>query len=135
MDESTINYLGDVLSVGSLAAAPDESMFTLALFQCVEITAAWIEVFKGLHLKRAACSVYSWHTCGLSRGHDGGRHWLVRMEWCPAGWLVCLPLLISPCTIKSRSSLLAPTHQGGPGKGAVKWLWCAVVWRYSCSVF
>ena len=54
----------------------------------------------------------------------GGEHWLVRMEWRrrPAGWSVCLPLLILPCTIKSRSSLLAPAHPGGPGKQAVKWL-------------
>jgi len=37
---------------------------------------------------------------------------------------VCLPLLISPCTIKSRSSLLAPGLPGGPGKRAIKWLWC-----------
>jgi len=37
---------------------------------------------------------------------------------------VCLPLLISPCTIKSRSSLLATAHPGGPGKRAVKRLWC-----------
>ena len=29
-----------------------------------------------------------------------------------------------PCTIKSRSSLLAPAHPGGPGKRAVKRLWC-----------
>ena len=29
---------------------------------------------------------------------------------------MCLPLLIFPCTIKSRSSLLAPAHLGGPGK-------------------
>jgi len=42
----------------------------------------------------------------------GGGHWLVRMEWHPAGWSVCLPLLIFPCTIKSRSSLLAPAHPG-----------------------
>jgi len=41
------------------------------------------------------------------------------MEWRPAGWSVCLPLLMFPCTIKSRSSLLAPAHQGGPGKRAV----------------
>ena len=41
-------------------------------------------------------------------GDDGGWHWLVRMEWRPAGWSVYLPLLILPCTIKSRSSLLAP---------------------------
>ena len=46
------------------------------------------------------------------------------MELHPAGWLVCLPLLIFPCTIKYRSSLLAPAHLGGPGKRAVKWLWC-----------
>ena len=45
------------------------------------------------------------------------------MEWCPAGWSLCLRLLISPCTIKSRSSLLAPAHRGGPGKRAVKRLW------------
>jgi len=54
----------------------------------------------------------------------GGGHWLVRMEWRPAGWSVCLLLLIFPCTIKSRSSLLAPAHPGGPGKMAVKRLWC-----------
>ena len=39
----------------------------------------------------------------------------------------CLPLLIFPCTIKSRSSLLAPPHLGGPGKRAVKRLWCGVL--------
>ena len=37
---------------------------------------------------------------------------------------MCLPLLIFPCTIKSRSSLLAPAQLGGPGKRAVKQLWC-----------
>jgi len=52
-------------------------------------------------------------------GCGGGGHWLVRMEWYPAGWSVCLPLLISRCTIKSRSSLLAPADPGGPGKRAV----------------
>ena len=57
----------------------------------------------------------------------GGGHWLVRMERHPAGWSVCLPLLIFPCTIKSRSSLLAPAHPGSPGKRAVKWLWCGMV--------
>jgi len=53
-----------------------------------------------------------------------GGHWLVQMEWRPAGWWVCLPLLIYPCTIKCRSSLLAPAHPGGPGKMAIKRLWC-----------
>ena len=50
-------------------------------------------------------------------GDGGGGHWLVRMEWHPAGLSVCLLLLIFPCTIKSRSFLLAPAHPGGPGKG------------------
>jgi len=43
---------------------------------------------------------------------------------------MCLPVLIFPCTIKSRSSLLALAHPGGPGKRAVKWLCvsaCAVI--------
>jgi len=56
-------------------------------------------------------------------GNGGGGHCLVRMEWRPAGWSVCLPLLIFPCTIKFRSSLLAPAYPGGPGKRAVKQLW------------
>jgi len=55
-------------------------------------------------------------------GDGGGGHWLVRMEWHPAGWSVCLPLLIFPCTIKSGSSLLTPAYLGGPRERAVKWL-------------
>ena len=51
-------------------------------------------------------------------GDGGSGHWLVRMEWRTAWWSVCLPLLILPCTIKSRSFLLAPAHPGGPGKKA-----------------
>ena len=45
--------------------------------------------------------------CG---GDGGGGQWLVWMEWHPAGLSVSLPLLILPCNIKSRSSLLAPAH-------------------------
>ena len=64
----------------------------------------------------------------VKMGDGGGGHWLVRMKWCPAGWSVCLPLLIFPCTIKSRSSLLAPAHPGGHGKRAIKrlWRWCGM---------
>jgi len=59
-------------------------------------------------------------------GDGGGGYWLVRMEWRPAGRSVFLSLLIFPCTIKSRSSLLAPAHLGGPGKRAIRRLWCVV---------
>ena len=45
---------------------------------------------------------------------------LVWMEWRPAGWSVCLPLLIFPFTVKSKSSVLALAHPIGPGKRAVK---------------
>jgi len=53
-------------------------------------------------------------------GDGRRRSCLVRMEWRPSGWSVCLPLLIFPCSIKSRSFLLPPAHPGGPGKRAVK---------------
>jgi len=56
------------------------------------------------------------HLACKEMGDGGVGHWLVRTEWRPAGWSVCLPLLIFPCTIKSRSSLLAPAHPDGPGK-------------------
>ena len=69
----------------------------------------------------------------VKNGDGGGGHWLVKMEWRTAGWSVCLPLLIFPCTIKSRSSLLAPAHPGAPGKRAVKRLWCGVVVVYKQS--
>jgi len=32
-------------------------------------------------------------------GDGGGGHCLVRMKWHPAGWSVCLTLLIFLCTI------------------------------------
>ena len=37
-------------------------------------------------------------------------------------------MLVFPCTIKSRSSLLVPAHPGGPEKRAVKrlYVWCGV---------
>jgi len=67
-------------------------------------------------------------------GHGGGGHWLVRMEWHPAGCSVCLPLLIFPCTTKSRSSLLAPADLDGPGKRAVNQFWWWLACRSECAV-
>ena len=45
---------------------------------------------------------------------------------------MCPPLLIFPCTIKSRSSLLVPAHPGGPGKRAVKRMCVCVCVRVMC---
>ena len=57
-------------------------------------------------------------------GEDGGGgHWLVRMEWRLAGWSVCLPLLIFPCTIKSKVLLWHRLTRVVP-EMAVKRLWC-----------
>jgi len=67
-----------------------------------------------------------WTRICKKMGDGGGGHWLLRMEWHPAGWSVCLPLLIFPYTIKSRSSLLAQAHRDGPGKRAVKRLCCGI---------
>ena len=69
-------------------------------------------------------------------GDGGGRHWLVQMEWRPVGWSVYLPLLIFPCTIKCRSSLLAPAHPCSPGKRAVKrlWWWWLYMINFSCFI-
>jgi len=69
--------------------------------------------------------------------------WLVQLEWRRAGWSVWLPLLIFPCTIKSRSSLLAPAHPGGHRKRAVKRMQCikycnAFIFKYClwyCNTF
>jgi len=54
------------------------------------------------------------------------------MEWRPADGR-CLPLLIFPCTIKSRSSLLATAHPGSPIKKAVKRL-CVCVCVFIDSI-
>jgi len=64
------------------------------------------------------------HPAGKKWGDGGGGHCLVQVKWCSAGWSVCLVLLIFPCTIKSRGSLLAPAHPGGPGRKTV----VVVVW-------
>jgi len=60
-------------------------------------------------------------TCQLGGGGGGGptAPGLSGRGGGPAGGSVCLPLLIFPCPIKSRSSLLAPAACG-PGKRAVK---------------
>ena len=70
-----------------------------------------------------------------SGGGGGGGHRLVEMEWRPAGWSMCLPLLIFPCTIKSRSSLLT-SDTDSPGwsrkkgrKTFVVWWWCVTDWN------
>jgi len=59
-------------------------------------------------------------------GDGGSGHWLVQMEWRPAGWSVCLPLIISPCTISPEVLFWHRLDRVVPEKRAVKRLWC--VW-------
>jgi len=67
------------------------------------------------------------------------------MEWHPAGWSVCLPLLIFPCTIKSevlfwhRLTRVVPEKgpQNGYGGGGGSELWKILflalsVWFFLC---
>jgi len=75
----------------------------------------------------AGCLQYSVLTSCVVIWGDGSGHWLVWMEWRPAGCSICLPLLIFPCAIKSRSSLLVLAYPGGPGKRDVKRLCGGVV--------
>jgi len=119
----------------------DLLQFAVLLWLCACIFCFWSYVSDYLPFKCAViCSLnYAsllWY-CWLGGrkgirpvkiwGDGGGRHCLVLMGWRPDGWSVCLPLLIFPCIMKSRSSLLAPAHPGGPGKRAVKRLWCIQV--------
>ena len=49
---------------------------------------------------------------------------LVSPDGVAPSWMVNVSACVNlPCTIKSRSSLLALAHPGGPGKRAVKRLW------------
>jgi len=50
-------------------------------------------------------------------GDGGGGHWLVRMEWRPARWSVCLPLLIFPCTMNPEVLFWHRLTQMVPEKG------------------
>jgi len=66
-------------------------------------------------LEYASC-VWSPHSVSQIKKIESVQCRFTKREWSPARWSVCLPLLIFPCTIKSRSSLLAPAHPGGPRK-------------------
>ena len=90
------------------------------------ISNSWLQCFHAVALVAGRASASACKKMG------GWWRWaLFSMDGgVPSGWSVCLPLLIFPCTIKSRSSLLAPAHPGGPGKRAVKWLWCVSAWHW-----
>jgi len=50
------------------------------------------------------------------------------MEWHPAGWTVCLPLLIFPCTIKSRGFSSGTGSPRWSRKKSRKMVVCVCVW-------
>jgi len=60
----------------------------------------------------------------VKMGGGGGGHWLVRMEWCPAGWSVCASVNL-PLHYK--------VHKFSSGTGSPGWSWkkgckTVVVW-------
>jgi len=57
-----------------------------------EITATKKTLINFLNLLLLSLIYLYLLTFGWADG--GGGHWLVRMEWRPARWSVCLPLLI-----------------------------------------
>jgi len=104
---------------------------TLIASYCCQKTVVFVSVCISVTFSRSvafsALTLLVWRQEGHSackKWEDGGGgHWLVRMEWRPTGWSVCLPLLVFPCTIKSRSS-----STGSPGwsrkKGCKTVVWC-----------
>jgi len=69
------------------------------------------------------------------KNKGGWRRWaLVSPDGvAPSRMVVVSPSVNFPLHLKVQkfsSSLLAPAHPGGPGKRAIKWLWCGVVYNY-----
>ena len=58
---------------------------------------------------------------------------VARLILSPFGLFMGLPLLIFPCTIKSRSSLQAPAHPVDPRKRAVKRLYVSVCYEFDAQ--
>jgi len=93
------------------------------------LTANVIEVFDK--------AFYAYSALTLLVGRQEGHPACKKMGWwrwalvspdgvVPSRMVFGLPLLIFPCTVKSRSSPLAPAHADGPRKRAVTRLWCGV---------
>jgi len=72
-----------VLFTASLGKVRPHDLMTCALMSSATTTIAFgaLTLLVGWHEVHPACK-----TMGEV---GGGWHWLVRMEWCPAGWLVC----------------------------------------------
>jgi len=79
-------------------------------FQCFDTV--------GQHVGHLACK--KWGMGG------GGGHWLVRMEWRPSGWSVCLPLVNLPLHHKVQkfsSGISSPGWSRKKGHETVVDLW------------
>jgi len=66
---------------------------------------------------------------GIQREKWGIRevgHWLVRMEWCPAGLSVYLPLISLLAPSPEEAFPLAPAHPGSPRKTAMNGCVCVM---------
>jgi len=63
------------------------------------------------------------HPACKERGDDGGGHRLVRMEWRPAGWSMCLLLLVFHKVQKFSSGTSSPGWSRKEGRKTVVCVW------------
>jgi len=63
--------------------------------------------------------------------YGGWRRWaLVSPDGVAPSWMVDVSASLNlPLHHKVQKFSLAPAHPGGPGKRAIKQLWCGVVWN------
>ena len=105
--KSWLNFRSDLENILDIASLPVGRKLPSVLWHC------WLAGSKGIWPVK----------------NGGWWRWaVVSPDGVAPSWMVSVSaLLIFPCTIKSRSSFLAPAHRGGPGKGVVKWLYQLVV--------
>jgi len=95
-----------------------------------------------IHICLLCFDIVGWATgrvFGLRiRGDGGDGHWLALMEWCPAGWSVCLPLLIFPCTtpvVLFWHRLTRVVPEKGRKTVVCVVVWFLPTWRYASVVY
>jgi len=77
-------YLTDLIPWAHLSPRPKHHVDQFAVFAQMTVAFSALTLLVERQEGHLACKKI-W-------GDGGGGHWLIRMEWRPAGWSVCLPL-------------------------------------------